>query len=208
MKKEVKIISAVAVRVILYGGYLLALSLVFMHDAQPQPTDKFGESSLTEKFQEITVLLTSLIFWFTGRSNNVIRPLAYLIGGFFAAAYVREHNSFLQNNLFDGAWQVIAYSIIAVTIYLVFRSRATLLASILKYIETRAFGILISGFIVTFFYSRLYGESYMWSALMEDRYFRSVKNASEESIELLGYSMIIFGAIEFVLWARQSIASV
>lgn len=204
MKKEVKILSSVGVRVILYAGYLLALSLVFMYDTEPSDYHKFRESSMTEMVQELTLLLTSIILWSTGFYNKAIRPLAYLMGGFFAAAYVREHNAFLDEKLFDGGWQLLAYSIAAITIFLVHRNRSNLLQSILKYVDSRSFGILIMGFIVTFFYSRLYGETYMWKAVMEDAYMRDVKNASEESIELLGYSIILFGAIEFVLWAHKN----
>jgi len=205
MKEEVKIVSAVALRIIFYGGYLLALSLVFMYDAQPQDFDKFGEASLTERFQEFTVLLIATIFWSTGYFNKLIRPLAYLIAGFFSAAYVREHDAFFDENLFDGGWQLIAYTIVALTLYFVYRYRSSLMQSILNFVESKSFGFLMSGFIVTFFYSRLYGEGYMWRAMMEDRYFRGVKNASEESIELLGYSIILFGAIEFVLWSHKKI---
>jgi hypothetical protein len=37
---------------------------------------------------------------------------------------------------------------------------------------------------------------------MEERYFRSVKNAAEECIELLGYGLLLAAAAEFYLLAK------
>ncbi len=57
--------------------------------------------------------------------------------------------------------------------------------------------------LITFAYSRLMGESILWQTLMEENYVRNVKNAVEESIELLGDTIILFGAMEFFLLAEQ-----
>ena len=59
---------------------------------------------------------------------------------------------------------------------------------------------MMAGFITTFVFSRLFGRSIFWQAVMEEQYFRSVKNAAEEGTELLGYGLMLIGAIEYFIY--------
>jgi hypothetical protein len=63
-------------------------------------------------------------------------------------------------------------------------------------------GLLLAGFLITFIFSRLFGKTSFWQTLMGERYFRSVKNAAEECIELLGYGLLLAAAAEFYLLAK------
>ena len=190
-------------RIILYSGYLLALSLVFLYDAQPQPGQKFDESSLTEYFQEGSFFLTVILYLFYVLKRKTTAALSILIGGFFLMAFIREFDAVLDRYVFDGAWQTLAFSVLGLLIFSVYKNATVLGKTIPSYMVSYPFGMMISGMLVTFIYSRLFGESIMWQTLMEDDYIRSVKNAAEESIELLGDSLILFSAIEYGVWATK-----
>ncbi len=99
--------------------------------------------------------------------------------------------------VFDGLWQIIALVTLLITIWLVYRQKAFFKASVIYLFKTTAFGFIAAGILTTFVFSRLYGRGTFWKQVMEDGYMRTVKNASEESIELLGYAIIFFGAIEY-----------
>lgn len=190
-------------RIIIYSGYLLALSLVFLYDAEPKPILKFSESSLTEYFQEGSFFLTVLLFSFYALKRKATTALSIIIGGFFLMAFIREFDAVLDQYVFDGAWQTLAFSVLALIFFSIYKNWKVLGKQIVSFMISYPFGIMITGMMVTFVYSRLFGESIMWQSVMEDGYNRSVKNAAEESIELLGDTIVLFSAIEYGLWASK-----
>jgi hypothetical protein len=111
-------------------------------------------------------------------------------------ALIREFDFYLDNYVFDGAWQVLAFSTLAITMIYLVRNKEAIEQASQKVFQTSAFGLISAGVLITFIFSRLYGRTAFWEAVMEEKYFRSVKNVSEEGIELLGYSIILIGCIE------------
>ena len=117
-------------------------------------------------------------------------------------ALIREFDAFLDHNVYDGAWQTLVLIVLLFVIYRSYINRKSLFEALPGFMASYPFGLVIAGMIITFAYSRLFGESIMWKTVMEENYIRNVKNAVEESIELLGDSIILFSAIEFFFHAR------
>ena len=118
-------------------------------------------------------------------------------------AFIREFDAVLDAYVYDGAWQTLVLIVIILVGYKSFRSRQSLQTTIPDYMISYPFGLLIGGMLVTFIYSRLFGETIMWKTVMQENYVRDVKNAAEESMELLGDSIIMFASFEFLFWARS-----
>ena len=57
--------------------------------------------------------------------------------------------------------------------------------------------------LVTYVFSRLYGRSDFWEAILQEHYVRTFKDAAEEVVELLGYALILIAVIELTLLARR-----
>jgi hypothetical protein len=88
--------------------------------------------------------------------------------------------------------------------------------------KTYGFAFFFSGLIILHVFSRLYGRKLMWIDLLRnthDQYviedngekvialrdfMRPVKDASEESIELLAYSIILIGVVEMIMFGVKS----
>ncbi|TRX51995.1 hypothetical protein FNH22_22745 [Fulvivirga sp. M361] len=193
-----------ALRILIYSGYLLGLSLVFLHDASTiTDGDKFIESSLTEYFQEGAFFITVIMYFLCAKLYRPNRSISVVLGGFFLMAFVREFDAFLDFYLYDGAWQTLVVIILVAVTYRTYKYWHPMTESIYNYANSFPFGLMLAGMMVTFVYSRLFGEPFMWQTLMEENYLRSVKNAAEESIELLGDSVIMFGSIEYLLYVRK-----
>jgi len=91
--------------------------------------------------------------------------------------------------------------VILVYAVFIFKKFKTLLRQIGKLSDHISFGMLTMGILIIHVFSRLYGRKKIWKALMgEDNFIRTVKDASEEGIELLGYSIIFIGVIELCLY--------
>lgn len=127
--------------------------------------------------------------------------LLLLLSGFCAALFVREFNNFFLT-LFKGAWQIVVTFILIITGYFVFLNRHTLIQPIRKFLKTPAFGWIAAGFLIIMVFSRLYGLHGIWYNILGHELtdaHRSVKNASEEGIELLGYTIFFFGTLEYLI---------
>jgi hypothetical protein len=71
--------------------------------------------------------------------------------------------------------------------------------SLIEFSHLASAGIFLSGFLVIMAFSRLIGRGSFWEAVMGDGYMRVVKNIAEEGTELMGYTLLLISAVEF-LW--------
>ncbi len=198
------IVLQILTRIAVYGLWMIFLTQLLFWDAnQPGMEIKFLESTFTEWTQQLILLLMAGIFAHCAYHYVEFRCLSILLAGISSAGLVREFNNFFKVNVFDGAWQMVAFTVVCITAYFIWNHRAGFWSAVNQYRNSFSFGILLSGFLTTFVFSRIYGRTEFWEAVMEDRYFRSVKNASEESIELLGYGLMLIASIEFFIWVRS-----
>ena len=193
-------------KVILYSLVLIGILYITLLDAQqPVLTDRYSEHGPTEYAQEFALLSSVLLLYLSTWLFPKQAVVAYLVGGFLGMAYIREFDSFLDRRVADGAWQVMAYSLAAITAFLVYRLRVTLWKRLNQFIQCRAFGIFITGMMIVFVYSRLVSDKLIWKAVMgEENYMYVVTRASEEAIELLGYTLVLIGIIEYLFYLKAA----
>ena len=183
---------------------MVLLNQLIYLDAQEQGQEyKFLESTFTEWTQQFILLLMAAIFAHCAYHYTQFRALSILLAGIASVGLVREFNNFFKTNVFDGAWQIVASMVICIMVYFLWQHRSGFWRALDKYRQSFSFGIMLAGFLVTFIFSRIYGQTELWETIMEERYFRSVKNASEESIELLGYGIMVIAAIEFFILVKS-----
>ena len=191
-------------RIILYGSLMVLLNQLMVLDAGQQGQEiKFLESTYTEWSQQLILLLMTAIFAHCAYHFQKFRCLSIMLAGISAAGLVREYNNFFNEQVFDGAWQSLALLVVILTTVLIWRNREQFWEDIQNFQGTASFGFLLSGFLTTFIFSRLFGRTTFWELVMEEQYSRSVKNAAEESIELLGYGLLLVAAVEFYILARS-----
>jgi hypothetical protein len=197
------VIFKILSRIIAYGLLMVLLYGLISRDAGQQGREmKFMEATFTEWSQQIILLLMTAIFAHCAYHFNQMRCLTTILAGISATGLVREHNNFFNEQVFDGAWQLLALTVLVATGILAWRYRNNFWTELNRYYESLSMGLLLAGFLITFIFSRLFGKTSFWQTLMEERYFRSVKNAAEECIELLGYGLLLAAAAEFYLLAK------
>ena len=200
IKQNRKPVLLMGLKVILYCLVLMGILYITLLDAQQTVlTDRYSEQAPTEYAQEFSLLSAVLLLYWSAWLFPKQAVVAYLVGGFLGMAYIREFDAFLDRKVADGAWQVMAYSLAAITAFLVYQLRMNLWKRLNRFIHTRAFGMFITGMMIVFVYSRLYSDKLIWKAVMgEENYMYVVTRASEEAIELLGYTLILIGTIEYL----------
>jgi hypothetical protein len=156
-----------------------------------------GEMSTTE-LSQLTCLASIVIsFGYLARSSPEDRRFAVLTAGFFACMLIRELDAALDM-VMDGLWQALVF-LVAVTCltYGAIDWRATL-RGMARMMTTRFTLVMTIGLALLLAYSRLIGMGLIWKELLDDGYVRAVKNAVEESAELLGYALIVVASIGYV----------
>lgn len=188
-------------KLVIYSGVLVAAAhLIYLDAFQENVSIKYLENTFTEWSQVGCLVLMFLLFTASLIIVDSREKLSILMAGASLLALVREFNNFFNDQVFDGAWQTLALLVVIVTALLFYRNRSDFKNAFAGFVQSSSCGVMMAGFITTFVFSRLFGRSVFWEAVMEEQYFRSVKNAAEEGTELLGYGLMLIGAIEYFIY--------
>ena len=199
---DIKQITSTAIRFLVYAIVMLIAVMTIHWDGKQEVALAFGENSMTEYLQELYLLITALLFAFSGKYNKDKQGFTILLSGFFLVLFIREFD-WLFDKIVHGFWQYPALLVTAVTIGIALKFKATIVSAMASFTRQTSFGTFISGFLTMMLFSRLFGKGTLWKSLMGDHYIRSVKNAVEEGTELLGYSLILISAIEYFISMRK-----
>ncbi|WP_188457862.1 hypothetical protein [Psychroflexus planctonicus] len=189
------------VRFPLYALLLFFSTLMIKFDFM---AGEFKEDSLTERAQETFLLIGIIILVISSIKFEAFRYFNSILSLFFLTHLIRELDSILDS-VFDGLWQILAFSVVGIAIVILIKHGKLFWKQVAEIQHQFAFGIFTVGLLTLHVFSRLYGKGTNWENLMGDGYFRTIKDASEESIELLGYTIILISIGElFYLSKKQN----
>jgi len=185
----------IAIRVIVYSLLMFGIAQGIFYDAaNPIGASYFSENTFTEIAQEIILFILFLVYLILGFKWRKIQPISNIVSLFFLISFIREFN-FLALN-----WIYPALIVLAILGWLVVRDFKKIKAATIKFFSVPASSWFFSGFLVTYIFSRLLGRSKLWKLMYNDESYRLAKAATEEGIELLGDTLMLIGAIEFVIY--------
>lgn len=186
----------VAARVIVYSLLMVGIAETLFFDAlHPVNNAYFSEITLTEIFQEIIMFTLFAFYLFLAVKVKKVSAVSNLVSMFFLMSFIREFNNFLGD-----VWFYLVLVVIVFTVWLVIRDFKKIKQACIEFFSVPASTWLMSGFVVTYVFSRLFGRSKFWLLIYSEEYYRLAKSASEEGVELLGDTLLLIGAIEFALY--------
>lgn len=195
--------GAACLRATLYILLIAALLQGIYYEALYLPNRRsFSELGFTELCQSIVLAASTLLLWMSS-ARRELPTVSLLLFALIFASLIREQDFYLDKYVFDGAWQLLVTLVLLPCLTLVLWRRRRFVAEFACYSNSFSFGLFASGFLVTYVFSRLYGRSEMWKAILGEHYQRTFKDAAEEITELLGYSLILIAIIELVLLTRR-----
>ncbi|MFV0593220.1 MAG: hypothetical protein ACK5M7_17740 [Draconibacterium sp.] len=185
----------VALRIVLYGLLLFGMAQgIFFDAAHPLEEGYFGELTFTEITQEAILFILFVFYLFLGSKWKEIRLMSTLVSLFFLMAFIREFNFLIDH------WIYPVLAVFSVMIYLLVRHFKKIKQSCIRFFSIPASQWFIAGLLVTLVFSRLMGRSKFWRLLYSDESYRLAKAAAEEGLELLGDTLMLISAIEFLLY--------
>ncbi|MDO6594239.1 hypothetical protein [Neptuniibacter sp. 1_MG-2023] len=188
------------VRSLFYVLFIVGVAHLFSMEGYSKLTKSdYGEHSTTEQMHNAFAFISCVVFFIAAKLTQSLRPAVVIVATLVGLMLIREFDAFLDDNFFDGAWQVLVYSSIAASAFYLFKQPRPIKESLIEYSRSSSAGIFLSGILVVLVFSRLFGRGSFWEAVMGDGYMRVVKNIAEEGTELIGYALLVIAAVEF-LW--------
>lgn len=192
----------IAIRVVLYALVMFGVAeAIFFDAAHPMEDGYFGEITFTEIGQEIILFILFFIYLILGFKWKDIQPVSNLVSLFFLMSFIREFNFLIDK------WIIPVLIVFAFFVWLIIRDFKKIKAATTRFFSIPASSWLLSGFLITYIFSRLFGRSKFWKLLYHDESYRLAKAATEEGIELMGDTMMLIGAIEFLIYYYSQIKS-
>lgn len=186
----------VILRIVVYGLLLYGMAQGIFFDAvHPMEDGYFGEITFTEIAQETFLFILFLFYLFIGMKWKEIRVISNFVSLFFLMAFIREINF-----LFDPYWIYPVLVVVAILAWLFIRDFKKIKQACIHFFSVPASQWFLSGLLITMVFSRLFGRSKFWRVLYSEENYRLAKAATEEGIELLGDTLMLISAIEFLLY--------
>jgi len=146
--------------------------------------------------QLLAALFTSVLFWLLSRERARSSDLFRVFSGLSLIACARELDNLTLEFGSRDAYKWMAMVPLAWVLSVIYRARGRLLDQLASFSRTSAFSLLMAGFLIVVVYSQLIGQKTLWLAVLDPDVYRPVKDIVEESSELLGYLLMLFGAAE------------
>lgn len=197
MKNDLNLAVAAFGRFALYC-LLAALPVYVLRQDLLGAGNSIGESSLVEFTQSVLLLLSSLCFVVLAWLRADERRFAVLAAAFFAVMLVRELDALFDVLIVHGAWKFIAAPMALTALAWAAADWRATLASLVRFSCSRAGTLMLIGLVIVLCYSRLFGMTSNWTAVLGDGYVRTVKNAVEETSELLGYTFVLGASVHYL----------
>ncbi len=182
-------------RLLVYALMLLGVAEgIYFDAAHPMEEGYFGELTFTEIGQETILFVMFLFFLVISRKWFEISTIALLASLFYLASFIREFNFLVEH------WMYLVLPVLALAGWILYRDRKKFIQSVESFFRIPASGLLVSGLLITYIFSRLFGRSKFWQLLYHDESYRLAKAATEEGLELLGNSLMLIAGCEFFLY--------
>jgi hypothetical protein len=184
----------IAIRVVVYALLVSGMAEAIRFDAlYPLENGYFGEISRTEFLQEVIFLGLFVFYLILGNRYRSVQPVSNIISLFFLISFIREFNFLID------WWLYPSLLLLFVILFLVVRDYRKLKRATEKFFSQPASVWFFAGFLVTYVFSRLFGRSKFWLLLYDDSNYRLAKAAAEEGLELMGDTLMLISAIEFLI---------
>ena len=182
-------------RILIYALLVFGIAEgIFFDAANPVGDSYFGEITFTEIGQETIFFILFVFYLILGYRWREIQPISNLVSLFFLMSFIREFNFLVDK------WIYPVLVVFAFFVWLFIRDFNKIKEATIRFFSVPASTWLLSGFLVTFIFSRLMGRSKFWKLMYSDESYRLAKAATEEGIELLGNTIMLIGAIEFLIY--------
>ncbi len=198
------ILTKIFTKVLLYAAVFAAAYYAAFIDASD---GKILVGNSVENYQEGLLVLMAILSGYAAWRIPALRVVMVCLAGLAAASFFRELNNQLEAIFHKGFWIIPVVLVLIPTVIYAARNFKTLLRQVDSILDSFAFGVYFTGFLVLHVFSRLFGANDIWKLAMKENFIRDVARTAEETTELLGYSIMFLGTIELYRYGVSKLSS-
>ena len=161
----------------------------------------FKEGGWIERSQLLLLGATSSLYFYEAFFSAHHRAIFHFLACVSVFGMFRELDAFLDYLVPLIGWK-IGFIFVFYALFSAYAHRKVFLQQIQVFLATHSMVILWAGFIVAIPIGQLIGHGDFLKALMGDNYDRDYKRLIEETLELLGYILVLAGTIEAIVELR------
>lgn len=185
----------IVIRIVAYSLLMFGIAEgIFFDAANPMEKGYFGEITFTEIGQEVLLFVLFVFYLIFGFKWKEFQPFSNILSLFFLMSFIREFNFLIDK------WIYPVLAVFAVMIWLVIRDFKKIMSAATRFFSIPASSWFLSGFLITYIFSRLMGRTKFWQLLYHDESYRLAKAATEEGLELMGNTLMLIGAVEILIY--------
>lgn len=155
---------------------------------------RVSETSLTELTQAGLILLTAVLFFVGAKRRPEASGYLMSVATLCAWMFLRENDAYFDV-IWHGFWVVPNTALLGLGTLFAYRHSDTLKTAFRLHAATREAAFVMAGFVIVVIFSRVFGSGALWRPIMGATYDPAFKAAVQESVELMGYALIAFGAV-------------
>ena len=193
----------IIVRFAVYTGGILTLTACLPAAVGSAGPEIFRENGPVE-FIQLGLLACAIVFFvMVAMRCRHFREFAIFCAALCGFVIFRELDALLDDMIPVIGWK-IGYLVLLFGATVVFRGRSRFLLQLRQFVQLRAFAVLWAAFIIAVPFAQLVGHGAFLEAFMGADYTGNYKRIIEEVGELVGYLVIVMGALETFLQLRSS----
>lgn len=184
---------------------IMVLSVVLLwHMSDIYKSALIVEHAAVENTQAIIILMTAISFGLHAWNNSAHRSLLLLLASLALAAFIREHDAYLEATIPYVSWYFCWLFPIAAIINII-RTRHNFGKSLTAFLQTNGYHMMVTAVIIIIPIAQCLGHRSFLADLLGDTKINTflVRRILEEPIELIGYIQILLASVESSLELRK-----
>ncbi len=162
-----------------------------------------NEDGLIELSQHFTLLTCVLIGFFSLVYTKKHKVFMLILSLFIAIHLIREFDAWFDSHFPALGWFPFVAVVLVTMLVIIVKNFQIFIEQINEASTTMGFGILLLALAKLHIFTRIYGKPSNWDAIMGDNYLYQVERISEESVELVAYTMILIAMIELFIHSKK-----
>lgn len=174
---------------------LLILAVPFLALADVLLTgDTTPEFGLIETFQASVLMIMCVLFAMMVLRDEESRPVSIWMLGLFLMMEVREHDWYFDS-LGEHLWKVLVLGIFLTCFAFWYPLRSGTSETLRRFLNLKESDLYFLGALIVVVFSRLLGTGSLMGHLVREDVVWNVKTLVQESLEALGYCMLLSGTL-------------
>ena len=191
--KQAALMFLLLVLGMLWAPVAVLLDVVVLKHGMP-------EHGVTEISQELFLFTASVLMYLMAFKLKHQRGFLILVAGLLLCMFFRELD-YLFDLIHHGFWKYPVTGVVLLSFSLATIFRNSVITAMADATRSFPFAYILAGLAIVLFFSRIFGTGSLWGAILDTGAGTQapalVKNAVQEGLELLGYVLILYGAVMF-----------